>query len=240
MARIRMAVLELVGYREWTEAIGDDREWRLQIVQSTLYSSLQQVIADYGGFILPLRYDYMAVAASNVSDEGLKRLYDKAREISPVPVRLAASCGSTPVEAMENAWTRIKEGEEFVLDECGDNEIVVAGHFDLNGITVMTRRLGLLTTYNTVLHVISEIETRAHYRGAVAQYLGGDNILVLLPFTGFKSIVEELVVVHDLKAGVGIAPTAREALKHAAKALHDIRTGKAGDRIRVEGAHYET
>lgn len=234
MPKTRMALLELVGYREWTESIGDDREWKLQITQSQIYKKLQEAAAEYNGFIMPMRYDYMVLIASNLRQEELLQIYKVAKEISPVPVRLASACGDTPVDAVEEAWRYVRSGTDFEYAECNDREVVIAGHFDINGITAMTRKLGVLTTYSTMLHVISEIETRAHYRGAIAQYLGGDNILVVLPHENYEEIIEELIAVHDLKVGVGIAGYARRALALAAEALHEIRIGKVRGRVNVK------
>lgn len=238
MLKTRMALLELVGYREWTESIGNDREWRLQITQSNIYKEIQEAAAQRRGFVLPMRYDYMVVVASNMSEEDLRHVYDVARRVSPVPVRMASTCSDTPVDAVEEAWRYMRGSEEgFIYQPCPtDNEAVIAGHFDINGITAMTRRLGVLTTYNTMLHVVSEVETRAHYRGAIAQYLGGDNVLVILPYNKYTEIVEELVAVHDLKVGVGIAGDARSALSLAAEALHEIRVGARQDRVNVKAS----
>lgn len=232
--KTRMALIELVGYREWTESIGDDREWRLQITQSEIYKQLQETTASLDGFIMPLRYDYMAVVASNMGEEELSKIYEVAKEISPVPVRVASACSDKPVDAVEESWRYLKAGGEFNYIPCNGEEVVVAGHFDINGITAMTRRLGVLTTYSTMLHVVSEIETRAHYKGAIAQYLGGDNILVVLPYSNYEEIIQELVAVHDLKVGVGISTTARRALALAAEALHEIRNKSVKMNVNVK------
>jgi len=62
--------------------------------------------------------------------------------------------------------------------------------------------------------------------GGITQYLGGDNILVILPPLNYISLTERLVVEDDLKAGIGVSRTAREALRLAAKALHDLRVAR--------------
>ncbi len=235
---VSMTIIELVGYREWTESIGEDREWRLQALQARLYASVQEAAARYNAFVLPFRYDYMVVATTGVPREGLVEVFETASSRAPVPVRMAEGCGGSPVEAIEDAWARLRSvgPGELSLRGCNSSR-VVAGHLDINDITRMTRELGLLKTYDTMLHVVSEIQVRAECRGAVAQYLGGDNILVLLPPEGYLSVVEELIAVHDLKAGIGVASNPRRALELAARALHDIRTGAAAGRIReyVEG-----
>ncbi len=233
MAMVKAGILELIGYREWTESIGDDREWRLQKLQALLYAGVQDAAARRGGFILPLRYDYMAVVASSLDANDLGSILEAARGSAPVPVRLAVACGSTPVEALDAAWGRLGETPEGMLyyEACEEPEYVAVAHLDINNITGATRERGVVETYNTVMRVVSEMASIAASKGAVAQYLGGDNVLVILPLDGYRRIVDELVSVDDLKAGIGVAASARRALELAARALHEIRSGKVDERV---------
>jgi len=225
--------LELVGYREWTESIGDDREWVIQKTQAVLYAGVQDAAARRGGFVLPLRYDYMVVVASGLDDRDLASVVEVAQDNSPVPVRLAVACGSTPVEALDRAWGVLGEVPEGMMfyEACEGPEYVAVGHLDINGITEATRSQGVVKTYNTIVRVLGELSSRASERGGLAQYLGGDNVLVLLPLEGRRELVEELVEIDDLKAGVGVAASARRALALAARALHEIRVGRVRERV---------
>ncbi len=226
---VKAGVLELIGYREWTESVGDDREWLLQKTQASLYASIQDAAARRGGFILPLRYDYMAVMASSLDDRDLEVVLSTAASNSPVPVRLSVACGSTPVEALNRAWSHLGDTPEGMMfyEACDEPEYTAVAHLDINNITEATRARGVVETYNTVMRVLAEMNSIAVANGALAQYLGGDNVLVVLPLKGWRSIVEKLVAVDNLKAGVGIAASPRRALTLAAKALHEIRVGKA-------------
>jgi len=230
---VYLGIIEFRGYREWTESIGSDREWRLQITQSKIYLTLQEAAARVNGFILPLRYDYMLLVASGLSREAVEKVYHAAMGVSPVPVSMSTACGVNPRDAVERAWEHLGARNGLYLGEKCQEDYVVAAHFDINNITRRTRRQGLLDTYTTVLSLIARLQEEAHRRGAVSQYLGGDNVLALLPLDDYEEIVNDMISFEDLKAGIGIASSSRRALTLAAEALHRIRTGESREKIVV-------
>ncbi|MCE4609134.1 MAG: GTP cyclohydrolase IIa, partial [Desulfurococcales archaeon] len=69
--------------------------------------------------------------------------------------------------------------------------------------------------------------------GGIAQYLGGDNILVILPDHGYEALVEEIASNTSLKVGVGISFRPRTAVMLATKALDQIRSGYVENNINV-------
>lgn len=233
MVQVKIGVLEQIGYREWTEEIGDDREWRIQRTQALFYSTVQDAASRRGGFVIPVRYDYMLVLASSLDARDLAFILETAKGASPVPVRMAAACGSTPVEAADRAWKLLPEAGEggLAFEACEEPEYVAVGHLDINNITEATRSEGVVKTYTAVMKTMAELATRAYERGAITQYLGGDNVLVVLPIDGLSDVIEDLVMIDDLKAGVGVAASARRALELAARALRAIRTGRVRGRI---------
>ncbi|MEB3862090.1 MAG: GTP cyclohydrolase IIa [Desulfurococcales archaeon] len=229
MAEVRLAVIEFVGYREWTESLGSDREWLIQIIQSEMYALAQRRAAEAGAHVLPMRYDYMMLLASNVGEDQLATILDSIKENSQVPVRMASACGPTPMEAEMRAWNLLRETSPGKLsyNRCSGDERVALAHIDIDNITAMTRKMGATRTYYIVVDLLQKIAEKAGKHGSIVQYLGGDNILAVLPPNSHRHIVEELISFNgiDLKAGVGYAPTARTALSLAAEALHEIRTG---------------
>ena len=231
----RIALIEFVGYREWTEELGNDREWIIQAKQSRLYMEVQQAAAEYNGYVMPIRYDYMIALVPNVDERGIERLLNAARANSDVPVRIASSCGATPLQAEERAWNMLAETEpgSYSYEPCNGVEYSVVAHIDIDDITSITRSQGVTTTYYMVIDLLHSLARKAENHGSIVQYLGGDNILALLPPVGYPSIVEELVEGngYKVKAGVGAAPTARTSLALAAAALHDIRSGSTRSRI---------
>ncbi len=225
----RLTVIEFIGYREWTESLGSDREWMIQIIQSEIYALAQRRAAEVGAHVMPMRYDYMMLISSNVDKRSHEKILESVAENSQVPVRMASSCGETPIEAELAAWGLLaKTGPgELSFSKCSEDEGVVVAHLDIDNITSMTKRMGAAKTYYIVVDLLHKISRKAEKYGSIVQYLGGDNILAVLPTSNYRSIVEDLVNIDDvkLKAGVGYARNARRALTLAAEALHDIRSG---------------
>lgn len=220
----RVAVVELKGYREWTESLGEDREWIIQGSQASLYKALQEVAARRGGFVLPMRYDYMLVLSSNLDEEDHREIWEVARQNAKVRARLASSCERTPLEAEQKAWSMLKSGEkDFMYRRCEMEETSVVSHLDVNYITASTREEGVTRTYHSMLNLVGRLSDIAEPRGGIVQYLGGDNVLAVLPTEGYLNVTLSLMKEANIKAGLGVARRAREALALAARALHEIR-----------------
>ena len=235
MACSRLGVIELVGYREWTETLGHDREWRIQHTQARLYASLQDAAKDLGAYIVPLRMDYMVFLAENV--EGLEELTRVLEEESPTPYRIVVAKARSPREA-ERASTlelgRTRLGELRSLELCRGEEFSTIAHIDINDITRTMGRDGV-TVYTSYVHVVSlynRLQERLLGEEAIVSYLGGDNIIAILPPGGEKIV--ESIVDSSLKAGVGVSRTPREALALATLALDTIRReGRKQGRVMV-------
>ncbi|MCE4620840.1 MAG: GTP cyclohydrolase IIa [Desulfurococcales archaeon] len=235
--QIRIAVVELMGYREWTEELGSDREWMIQGIQAKLYGAAQQRASKLGGFVIPIRYDYMIVLASNLNKRAHKQILDTIKRHSPVKPRMASACSETPLaaeEAASNLLSKAGEGELY-FDECEGREVAVVGHIDVDDITGLTRALGAYKSYMKVVEILAYLQGYISKWGGMTQYLGGDNVLAILPPPNFHDIVEKLRDVKGLKikTGVGVAPTFRAALMLAAEALHDIRVNNSRFRVAV-------
>ncbi len=221
---IRISIIEQIGYREWTETIGTDREWKIQEIQARIYQETQRIASRFGGFVLPLRYDYMTILSSNLNEDNEREILEVVSSLSPVAVRLSSDIGNTPLEAENNAWSHISKIEPGKLGHFGNgNEFVVVSHIDLNGLTPITQKIGTFRTYGKMLQILEKINYIAEENGGIAQYLGGDNILVILPDSNYEDLVVKMISTDDLKAGIAIANKAREAMKLAAEALHEIR-----------------
>ena len=240
---VRVAVIEQVGYREWTESLGDDREWMIQLVQSRVYRAGQEAAAKVDGFLLPIRFDIMLLLASNLRPGEVGEVHRAIASASEVPVRTASACHSTPLGAVDEAWRRLRglEPGSWFFEPCEGGEVSAVAHIDINGITGLTRRLGPLRTYYMVIDTLARIRLRGEKMGSIVQYLGGDNLLAVLPpGVDPTEAVEYLIIEEgrgeDLKAGVGLALKPRRSLALAAKALHKIRSGEAAGRVVVESS----
>lgn len=231
---MRIALVELVGYREWTESLGDDREWIIQAGQARLYERLQLAAAGLGGFVFPLRYDYLLILATGLGREDLKGLLDTARYTSMMPVRMGSAAGRRPAEAVLRAQRMLVGTRPGSLSyEEGDDGVTVLAHVDINDITSSTRTNGIPASLVDIADLVAGVTRLANKYGGIAQYLGGDNVLVLLPDEGYQEFAEEAVKMFNVKVGIGVARLARTAMKLSSRALHDIRESRSEGYIRV-------
>lgn len=222
---VRISIIELVGYREWTESLGDDREWLIQEGQAQLYGGVQRAAAKMGAFVMPIRYDYMLILSSNVDENGHREILEVAASLAKVKARLASFCSRTPLDAELLAWRALRKDREstLIFQPCRQEEISIVGHLDVNDITQSTREEGITRTYHTMLNIIGRLSDLTEPSGGIVQYLGGDNVLVALPVDGYIPLVVKLMKEANMKVGLGLAASARKALALAARALHEIR-----------------
>jgi GTP cyclohydrolase IIa len=219
---VLIGVIRFEGYREWTESLGYDREWYIQLVQAKTYSVIQSFAADQEGLALPLRYDIQVILLPPDQDPTVVRenLLNALRPYSPTPVRVAFLCGPVP-----DALERVKQDEELSRGNKGCNPSPLAvAHADVNHFTKATYNNGPYLPYVEILKLVSHYAERLKTK-ALIQYLGGDNIAALADPKDIHEVVDELTRVDGVKVGVGISKSPRKAFSLAAKALTTIREG---------------
>ncbi|MGC9105048.1 MAG: GTP cyclohydrolase IIa [Thermoprotei archaeon] len=210
---MKILELRLRGYREWTESLGSDREWKIQSVQHDLASRLAKVAGEVGSFSIPYRFDSYILLADGVSSEGLERVIDSFSKVAPVRVEACWGFGEDYLEALKSCGSR---------REYPDTEVLVA-HFDLDGFTALSDRTD---AFLKVREFAREVEEFFLERGGLTHYLGGDNVVVFLPPSRKDSVVEFLKGKTGVKVGVGVGKTPREALSVAAEQLDSIRRAR--------------
>jgi len=221
----RVTLIELVNYRRWTEEIGFDREGLIQVRQSNIYSALQEFFWRNDCFVLPFRYDYYVVISNGLKEQALKELFGRAESIAPYGLRIASAIHKYPAVALEKAFQALK-ATDFYYENGVDGDNIVIAHIDLNKITEAAYWTGIYESYIEIVKTYSHIVLHAFKYNGLASYLGGDNIVVVLPEEFLEEFLE--LTPSYVKVGVGISRNARKALELAARALHTIRsTGNA-------------
>ncbi len=194
----------LKGYREWTEEIGDDREWKIQRVQSELEKRATEIAAERGAFYLPTRKDVLVFIANNTDvEDWLKPL----EGLSPVPLEVLVGCGKTPLEALLKA------------EPCSQQSEIAAIHFDINFISKKDHYLG----YVEAMEMTSSLLHTALGFKSIGGYLGGDNAVFFSDPLVAKEFAETMSSIYDVKVGIGVALKPRKALELAARALRNLR-----------------
>lgn len=206
------ALVKLTNYRSWTESLGYDREWIIQITQSQIYHDLQSISKEFDGIALPMRYDVQVVLLPPTTpiNSFISKLNEVAVRWTPIKVEVEVYCG-LPHEVLNN------DGR----GECSHNEICVA-HLDLNNFTSKSIYRGFYQPYIEVLGMSSRLALKLMGK-AVVQYLGGDNIVVVTYPQNLDDVLME-VMEEDIKVGVGISENPRKAFELAAKALNVLRS----------------
>ncbi|MDA7941631.1 MAG: GTP cyclohydrolase IIa [Nitrosopumilus sp.] len=228
---IQLSLVRIRGYGPWTLTLGHDREHELQILQASVYGTLQRRLSDLGCLLFENRRDEF-VAITN----GLDRAGHEAaiRGIDP-RVTLEASIGSggTPLEADRAASLAGPGGPATG----GDSACVM--HLDVDG---MTGRRGSSTAGGAAAEIAalhSLLWSDCMATGSLAFFMGGDNFMVAASEEarrGARGLVgraeKELGIL--LNCGIGSARTGREAARLATRSLDGIRAKRAaGTRERV-------
>jgi len=210
---VQIGFLEFLGYREWTESLGHDREWYIQATQAKLYQINQLFTSQYEGLVLPLRYDMQLMILPPEIDREryIKGLIEALKPYTPTEVSIELMCGPIP---------EVLERRNHVREKCGGK--VAVFHADLNYFTKRTKEVGPYLTYLEILDVVHEYAMSLK-EAAIVQYLGGDNLAVIAEKEKLDSVINELVKRKGIKIGIGISHSPRKAFALAAKSLGVIR-----------------
>ncbi|WP_246263931.1 GTP cyclohydrolase IIa [Metallosphaera tengchongensis] len=224
-----MLVLELYNYREWTEILGNDREWKIQLSQHSLVSKLLERSSQIGGILLPMRYDLLLIPSDGLRKSSLMNLLRYSSRLSPVAVRACLGYGKNPQKAQEEGYKCVKNLDpgQFRLDSYPDSNVVVA-HFDLNGFTDLTFRTNVYDSFVEAQKFYMDILSTTYHLGGVAQYMGGDNIVAFLSEEEIDQVASIVENNPRIKVGIGVGVNARDALRKATKALTEIRKERRG------------
>ncbi|BDC19212.1 GTP cyclohydrolase IIa [Acidianus sp. HS-5] len=220
---MKILLMEFIGYKEWTESLGYDREWKIQDIQSNVYKTVNDEISRTGGFSLPVRYDGLIILADGISTKDLLKVYAKIKEIAPTKIGVCLSYGKSPREAEANAHKCILSSlSETSFNELPD-ENVVACHFDYNNFTLLTKELSFYTAYMKITRLYSMLSEKIYDLGGITQYLGGDNMIAFINEDIIDKVINIVQNMDEIKVGIGIGKNARSAMAGATKALDEIR-----------------
>lgn len=225
----RITLLEIRKYRDWTEELGFDREGYIQIKQSRIYQTLQEVFWNRNCFVLPFRFDYYIVLNNGLLEKDLSEIIKQVENITPYGIKAVSIVHKYPAYGLLKA-TRIIRNNEFYYENGEEDEVVVS-HIDLNNITELSIETSIYETYVEVLSLNYYITKQVFSIGGVTSYMGGDNLLAILPIDKYHELVE--VLPSYLKIGIGISKVPRKALELSTRALTSIRKGEVSKNYHV-------
>jgi len=240
--KLKVTLIRIDNYGPWTLELGDDREFRLQIIQAQLYAHLQRLFAEKGGALFYNRFDEMIAISNGISLEDHIRIQEEVSRNYPFTISMGIGLAEKPYDALETATKALqrcgssaRDVKKAVIgesDESHDKSVKIA-HIDVNDVT--GKLIDRLSAYDTAL-MINRLNLKLGElflnHKAIAFFCGGDNFMVVA--NGVSEIEVKNILTKagkdfslTLKAGMGTAKTARKAIELATKGLDLIREGKA-------------
>lgn len=243
-SEIQITLIQLDNYGPWTDTLGGDREHRLQILQASLYSSLQESFAERNGLVFFNRFDEMLAITNGITQREHENIKSTMQERFPVTMSMAIGVGKNPFQAQVNASQLLQQrgGAQnparrgvIVCERTlsTDNAHVQVMHFDVDGITqTLTDHVSAYDTSLYVMELYGELMKLFRERDALIFFVGGDNFMGVANGLDVIEIESVLQQYRDrnvkLKCGIGVARTARKAAELAAINLDQIRRANGG------------
>lgn len=243
----RLVVVQIDDYGPWTTTPAPRRETDLQALQARLFATAADFFGDRDGYAFAARYDNMIGVANDVEPDAFARLQERVGNRFPVSVSVGVGTAPTPAAALDAAGGVLQDAgsaqsadrtevlDHRVVDDATPGELTVA-HFDVVDATgELTDRVSPAVADRTVRRAavrLGELLRDAH--GGVTQFVGGDNVISVLPTVSrgalddvLERVLEETGV--DLQVGVGHGRTAHAAGDGAKHALERCRA--TGERM---------
>ncbi|GAB6945484.1 GTP cyclohydrolase IIa [Vulcanisaeta sp. JCM 14467] len=222
---VQVTIIRLIGYREWTETLGPDREHIIQRVQAQLHGELINVFSRLNAWAHPLRYDYLFAITNGLNNYELTRIIKKLSEYSPVPLSGGTYADINPRIAEREAFRLVMKaspGESLIGG--GDDGYAAIAHIDLIDSTTSTEWTSSYQLYEYVWGVVNQVRLYLAPYGGITLYLGGDNIVSIVKPTINEADLRPLANLINARIGVGIAHSGRTAMKLATEALDSLRS----------------
>jgi GTP cyclohydrolase IIa len=222
---VQVTIIRLIGYREWTESLGPDREHIIQRVQAQLHRELVEAFSKLNAWAHPLRYDYLLAITNGLGNDELIRIIKGLADYSPVPLSSGTYADVNPRVAEKEAFRlAIKAGPGVSLMGDFDDGPVAIAHIDLIDSTSSTEWTSSYQLYEHVWGVVNQVRLHLAQYGGITLYLGGDNIVSIIQPTINEDDLKPLANLVNSRIGIGIASSGRAAMKLATEALDMLRS----------------
>lgn len=219
----RLSVVRLIGYREWIESLGEDREGFVQTTQAKLYGHLQELAWSRGSFAIPLTFDHYIILSNGLTKEEHSILLEAIESKSPCKVRIASLTHKYPGVVQYIASKLFAKTNDKIIYIDGPEDEYVIAHVDLNDVTRLISETSIYETYVEIVTLLYQLTRQIFEVNGLVSYQGGDNFIAILPYGNHEVIINKLP--EFLKVGVGVSKKPREAISLATKALDTIRKG---------------
>jgi GTP cyclohydrolase IIa len=232
----QLTLVQIDNYGPWTVTPQPRREMDLQTLQSRLFADLAQFVGSRDGYVFFTRFDNMVAVTNGIDREDHVLLQESIRNRYPVTVSLGVGVDEVPADALETATAALQRAGSA---QDGDRREVLSGefaersgpdaveiaHFDVNDAT--SKYTDRLNEFDSFIEIEQGYAALMRYlreaHGGLSFFVGGDNIISVVPSLDERSYRESIAHVEDsvgveLKVGVGRGESphgAGFAAKHA-------------------------
>jgi GTP cyclohydrolase IIa len=244
---IQLTIIKITGYGPWTLTLGSDREYRLQILQASLYAKIQDLFSERNCLAFPNRFDEIFVISNGLLVDGHMEIQEKLAKSFELSLSMSIGQGSTPFEASSNA-DKARRSKTILKSDYNifgfplqtDEDLVQIIHMDVDSSTSVSEKKSPYEVSLLIIKLYSEMSEFFLQRNSLAFFMGGDNFMIISPGVNKDEITKFLEIVkqkYDISfnCGIGTAKNGRYAAKLATQSLDKIRelrdSGKKNTRI---------
>lgn len=234
-----MTLIQIDNYGPWTMELGNDREYRLQMLQSSLYSDLQEHISNKNGLAFYNRFDEILAITNGIGLEEHASIQEEILSKYPFTISMSVGRGNTPYEAQHMASVVLQHAgsaqsnkrKRLLLGTPQDSpdDRVQMVHIDVDHAT--QKYVDVISAFETTMMMRKLSVALAEQflkKKALTFYFGGDNFASVANGVRTDAIEKIFEITGQelhlsLKGGIGIARTARKAMELATANLDMIR-----------------
>lgn len=229
---VQLTVISIDGYGPWTHTLGTDREHKLQMYQSMLYESLQNMFSVKGGLVFSNRFDEFFAITNGLSYSDHLEIKSKIEELFPFKITMSLATSEYPFMANRRAYLARASGfgKSVVADfkEEKEDDMVNLIHLDIENIT---KTSDITTPFEVTMIVQATLQILNNYcykNNLLSFFMGGDNFVIIsdnYPKKHSKKMADEIFNKLGLlvNCGIGKEHSPRIAMALATKNLDTIR-----------------
>ncbi len=230
---VQITLLTNDDYGPWTHTLGNDREHKVQMYQSSLYETIQNMFSIQGGLVFSNRFDEFFAITDGISYSTHMEIKTKLQNLFPFEISMAIANSKSPFLANKQAHlAQMSTGYSNTISASvkkdAINDRVHLIHLDIEGISQMRKSI---SPYEITLLVQATHQIISHYcyeNKLLGFFMGGDNFVIISdekPQTHSKNLA--VLIQKNLhiivNCGIGEEKTARIAMAMATKNLDKIR-----------------
>ncbi len=232
---IQLSILKLTEYGPWTLTLGSDREHRLQMLQSSLYRTTQQLFSEKDGLVFLNRADELFVVSNGIKLQDHVEIQRTINKEFDVGFNISIGHGDTPFAANQNAYQAKKNKslldsnhQIYGFNDSVDTSDIAIMHLDVDDLSSYRETR---TPFEISLIIFELYVNMAKYfttKESLTFFLGGDNFMIVANDSATSQVKEFIAKIKQeysitLNCGIGRGRSARAAAKLATQSLDTIR-----------------